>query len=237
MWKTLVMGWWKTWSKWSKRRRFCGATKTWRKLVPERNTERRLFLFFMTVAATSFRFPDIESAMNSIVSLVLYISPDQADPLITLFCDSLVASDKSDSQASLKLKLWATRHHLLPDETIRSSHECSCLSDCWTCFTAWASVRAIASLFTAHSSKSQVNPNCCTCSTPSWTRWMLIMENSRGSVRLSISCFQICQWFTLWDISASKQQTLLRSLHEACMACKQTSVSTPYSSNRSLNEC
>ena len=59
----------------------------------------------MIVAATSFRFPDIESAMNSIVSLVLYISPDQADPLITLFCDSLVASDKSDSQASLKLKL------------------------------------------------------------------------------------------------------------------------------------
>ena len=52
---------------------------------------------------------EIESAVNSIVSLVLYISGDQAEALISLFCESVANVEKTDKLHSLRLKLFVLR--------------------------------------------------------------------------------------------------------------------------------
>ena len=53
---------------------------------------------------------EIESVVNSIISLILLVPLDQNESIITLLCEKLSKTDKEDKKQSLRLKLYVLTH-------------------------------------------------------------------------------------------------------------------------------
>ncbi|VDI47041.1 translation initiation factor 3 subunit M [Mytilus galloprovincialis] len=125
---------------------------------------------------------DLEMTMNSIISLVLVLPPDQIQEPVLQFCEAVAKSSSGDKRASLRIKLLSNLFSGLDEKS-------SSRADVYLCLVKLA-----------HQ-----------------TDLLYLVNTNLTNVK---------KWAKQWDVSSTKYQNILRSLHDALLDTKTSEAAT-----------